>query len=381
MFGKSFELFEIFGFKIRVDVSWFVLALLITWSLAAPPNGWFPSLYKDLAPATYWSMGVAGAVGLFISIVLHELSHALMARRFGLPMRGITLFIFGGVAEMTDEPPSPKAEFFVAIAGPIASIAIAIACWLIAGVGAAGGWPLALTGVLSYLALINAVLVAFNLIPAFPLDGGRVLRSALWQWQGSLSSATRVTSQIGSVFGIVLIALGVLSVVTGNFVSGMWWFLIGLFLRNAAQMSYQQVLVRRVLEGEPVRRFMETDPVTVSRAASVRQLVEDYVYRYHFKMFPVVDNGRLLGCVTTRQIKSLPPSEWDRQSVSALMETCSADNTVGPESDALKALSIMNRTRSSRLMVVEGGRLVGIIALKDMLKFLSLKIELEGAGD
>jgi Zn-dependent protease len=375
MFGKRFDLFTVFGFTIRLDTSWFIVAVLVAWSLA---KGYFPARVPDLSATTYWLMGTVGALGLFASVVLHELSHALVARRYGLAMRGITLFIFGGVAEMEDEPPHARAEFMVAIAGPIASVLIGAGFFGAYGLGATAAWSAPPLEVLFYLAFINIVLAAFNMIPAFPLDGGRVLRSALWHWKKSLRWATRVTSTIGSGFGLALILLGVVSVIQGNFVGGMWQFLIGLFLRNAAQMSYQQLLLRRALEGERVARFMQTEPVTVSRSLSVRELVEDYVYKHHFKMFPVVDDGRIVGCVTTRQIKELPREEWDRQTVGALAEACSGENTVAPESDAMEAMTKMSRGGASRLLVVDGGRLVGVLALKDLLRFLSLKVELEG---
>lgn len=374
MFGRSFDLFTVFGFKIRLDLSWFVVAVLITWSLAA---GYFPSAYPDLARSTYWAMGLAGALLLFASVVAHELSHALMARRFGLEMRGITLFIFGGVAEMADEPPSAKAEFWVAIAGPIASLLIA-GGFFVLSVGAS--WPAAVGGVIGYLATINFILALFNMIPAFPLDGGRVLRSGLWHWKNDLRWATRITSAIGSTFGLLLIVLGVVLLVTGGpgaFVSAMWMALIGLFLRAAAQQSYRQLLLRRNLEGEPVSRFMQTEPVVVPRHLSVEELVSEYVYRHHHKLFPVVDGERLVGCVTTRKIKELPREEWGRTSVGALAEGWSEENSIEPDADAMHALSRMSRGRASRLMVVDDGRLVGIITLKDLLSFLSLKIELE----
>lgn len=376
MFGKTFDLFTIFGFKIRLDLSWFVVAVLITWSLA---SGVFPQLSPGLANTVYWTMGVAGALLLFGSVVAHELSHALIARRFGVEMKGITLFIFGGVAEMTDEPPSPKAEFWVAVAGPIASLVVAAVFFAFVSTAELS---VAVRGVVGYLAGINVILALFNLIPAFPLDGGRILRSALWQWKGSLRWATRVTSAIGSGFGFVLIALGVLQLVFGGadaLVSAMWLALIGLFLRGAAQMSYQQLLLRRVLEGEPVRRFMHPDPVTVPRHVSVEELVSDYVYRHHYKLYPVVDGGRLVGCVTTRQVKGLPREEWARTSVGALAGECTEENAISPDADAMEALSRMSRGRASRLMVVDDGRLVGIITLKDLLEFFSLKIELEAA--
>jgi predicted transcriptional regulator len=158
----------------------------------------------------------------------------------------------------------------------------------------------------------------------------------------------------------------------------MWWFLIGMFLQGAAKASYQQLVTRKALEGEPVRRFMKTDPVTVSPSVSLEQLVEGYVYKYHFKMFPVVeDSDRLLGCVTTKQVKEIPRQDWGRKTVGELASQCSPENSIEPQADAMKALSIMNQTGNSRLMVVEKGRLVGIIALKDLLELLSLKVELE----
>ena len=377
MFGKRFELFTLFGFAVRIDLSWFVLAILITWSLA---TGYFPTVYEQLLPTSYWIMGAVAALGMFISVVLHELAHSFVARRHGVQMKGITLFIFGGVAEMTEEPPSPKAEFQVAIAGPIASVLISAVCYCLYLLARIGGLGLGVVGVLGYLAMINLVLVVFNMIPAFPLDGGRVLRSVLWQAKGSLRKATRTTSRLGATFGTVLVLLGLLSVITGNFVGGMWWFLIGLFLRGAAQMSYQQLLLRQVLEGEPVRRFMHAAPVAVPRSISVEELVDQYVYRHHFKMFPVVDNGELVGCVSTRDIKELPREEWARSSVTAIMKRCGEENTVAADDDAMKALARMNQTRASRLMVVEEGRLIGVLALKDLLDFFALKLELNDLG-
>jgi CBS domain-containing protein len=277
---------------------------------------------------------------------------------------------------MDREPPSPRAEFWVAVAGPVASVVIAALCGLASVAVLAPGPGRA---VLGYLAWVNSVLVAFNVVPAFPLDGGRILRSLLWHWRGSLRWATRVTAGIGSGFGLVLIALGILLVIAGgDLLGGVWLLLIGMFLRNAAQMSYRSLIVRRVIEGEPVSRFMRRDPVTVPRSLSIAELVEDYVYRHHFKMFPVVDDDRLLGCVTTRRIKQVPRDEWPRQSVSSILEPCTDANTVGPNSDALQALSKMHRTSASRLLVVEDGRLAGILTLKDLLAFLSLKVELEG---
>ncbi len=373
MFGKRITLFRLLGFEVRIDLSWLVLGLLIAWSLA---RGVFPGHYKDLPAATYWWMGVAGALGLFGSIVFHELSHSLVARRFGLPMKGITLFIFGGVAEMEDEPPSAKAEFFMAVAGPLSSILLALILYTVFAAGAA--LPAPVSGVIGYLAIINLVLAVFNLLPAYPLDGGRVLRSILWRWKKDIRRATRISSQIGAGFGIALVLLGAFNVLTGNIIGGIWQVMIGFFLRGAAQSSYQQLVIRTALEGETVERFMKKDPVTVPPSLSLADLVEEYIYSYHYKMFPVVQGGQLLGCINARQVKEIPREQWRSRTVGESLTACSPETAVAPRVDVIKALSIMSRTGNSRLLVVEGGRLAGIITLKDIMGFLSVKIDLGG---
>ncbi len=373
MFAKRFRIFTLFSFDVYVDVSWFLIVLLITWSLATV----FPHWYGGLETNVAWLMGLFGALGLFASILFHELGHALVARRFGIEMKGITLFIFGGVAEMKDEPPSPKSELLVAIAGPLVSVLISAVCFGLAQVGQFGDWPIPVTGVLWYLGLINAVLLVFNLIPAFPLDGGRVLRAILWEVRGSLRWATKITSSIGLWFGTVLIVLGVLSLISGNVLGGVWQFIIGMFLRSAAQMSYQQVLIRRALEGEPIGRFMQTQLNTVSPSLTIDRLVEDFVYKHHHKMYPVIINGQVLGCVTIANIKSVPRHQWGSTTVDQILAPLNEENSIDIENDAMQVLSRMSSLNASRLMVTQNGQLMGMIALKDLMDFLSLKIELE----
>lgn len=377
MFGKKITLFRLFGFAVHVDMSWIVIAVLVTWSLAV---GLFPFQFPGFSTATYWIMGIAGSLGLFASIIFHEMSHSLVARRFGIPMKGITLFIFGGVAEMDDEPPSPKAEFSMAIAGPLSSFFLAFLFYGIYILGVQNGWPTPANGVIGYLGVINAILAIFNMVPAFPLDGGRVFRSILWGWKNDIRWGTRISSAFGSAFGLFLIFIGLFNVLRGNFIGGVWQFLIGMFLRAAAQMSYQQLLARQALEGEPVSRFMKSDPVTVSPSMSLAQLIDDYIYRHQHKMFPVVRNGELAGCIDLDQVKEIPRDEWAYRTVGEVAKTCAVENTISPDAEAMKALSKMSRTRRSRLLVVENGRLVGVLSLKDLLSYLSRKMELEN-GD
>jgi len=377
MFGRGIKLFEIFGFAVKIDASWLILAVLVTWSLA---GGYFPESYKGLSPATYLWMGVAGAAGLFASIVFHELSHSLVARRYGMPIRGITLFIFGGVAEMEDEPPTAPSEFLMAIAGPIASGVLAGTFYLLGIVGDGAAAPVPVLGVLDWLAFVNMMLAVFNLVPAFPLDGGRMLRAALWGWKGNLQWATRVAANAGSIFGYVLIGWGLINFISGNVVGGIWYALIGMFLRAAASSSYVQLQTRRVFEGEPVRRFMVRDPVTVPPDITVQRLVNDYVYVHYHELFPVVDSSGLRGCVGIAQIKQVPREKWELARVFEIMSPSSEDNTVDAGLDAIQALRLMRRTGNSRLMVVDKGALVGLVTLKDLLHLIGLKMEIEGRG-
>ncbi len=372
MFGKSITLFRLFGFEVKVDLSWVVIAVLITWSLAREV---FPTTVRGLSPATYWWMGALGAVGLFLSVVFHELWHSLVARRFGIVMSGITLFIFGGVAQMEDEPKDPRAEFWMAAAGPLSSIFIGLILYGVAK-AFAGAWPRPLVGVVGYLGYLNLILAVFNLVPAFPLDGGRIFRSVLWSARKDLLSATRIASQVGAGFGLLLMGAGLLSMLLGQFISGIWWLFIGMFLRGAANSSYQETVRRRALQGEKARSIMHPDPTTVSSRTTVRQLVEDYIYHYHYTLFPVVDDGRLKGCVTTREVRDVPRAEWDVRRVSELSAACTDGTTVAPDMDALAVLQTMRRTGNTRLMVVDGDKLLGIITLKDLLNFIAVRLEI-----
>lgn len=381
MFGRGLTLFRLFGFRVRIDWSWIVIAILVAWSLAV---GLFPFHYRDLSTGTYWAMGIVGALGLFLSIVAHEFAHSLAARRFGLEMKGITLFLFGGVAEMTNEPPSPRAEFWMAIMGPIASFVLAglfaLSWWI-----ADGRIADPAVGVLGYLAAINALLGGFNLVPAFPLDGGRILRAALWARRGDIRPATRTAARLGGWFGLLLIGLGVFNVLGGNFVGGVWWFLLGLFVRGAAAASWQQLVSRQILSGVAVERFMNDAPVTVPAEVDLRQFVDGYVYTHHHKLFPVVsaapgDGERLAGCITVGAVTAVPREQWPQRRVGELAVPCGEENTIPPDADAAEALERMRRHGHSRLVVAAGGRVVGVVTLRDLMEYLSLRLELEPTG-
>ncbi len=371
LFGRGLFLFRLFGIDVKLDPSWFIIAILVTWTLAANV---FPPMLPDAGAGIHWAMGVVGALGLFASILAHEFGHAIVAQRRGLPMRGITLFIFGGVAEMTREPDSATDEFLVAIAGPLVSVAVGLACLAAAVMPIPG----AMDAVVWYLGWINLMLVLFNMIPAFPLDGGRVLRSALWAWRGDLRWATSIASQIGGGFGLVLILLGVFALFSGAIIQALWFGLIGLFLRSAARQSYDQILVRETLAGQPVRAFMNSEPRVVPGGTTIDDFVDNYVYRHHYKMFPVIEDDRLRGCVSIERVRDLPRDSWPTHRVNELAEACDGENTIAATADATDALAKMARTGRSRLMVLEGERLVGVIALKDLVRYIELRRQLEG---
>jgi Zn-dependent protease len=380
MTSHRVTILRVAGIPIRLDVSWVVIATVLTWSLAVHFARTIPEATSaHFSTAGYWALGAVAAIGLFVCLILHELGHALVGRRFGMRTRSITLFIFGGVAELEREPLTAWAEFWMALAGPAVSVVLAAASWLVATCAMILDWPIAIYAVSRELAFVNAMLVGFNLVPAFPLDGGRVLRAILWASTGNLKRATSITSQIGLGFGSAMILLGVVGIVAGQVVFGLWWLMLGWFLRGASQSGYEHVVVRRALEGEPVERFMTTDVSSVRPDLDVEHLVEDYVFEQHHKLYPVRDNGRLLGYVTPREIKHLPRAEWPHHRVAEIMASDLERVEITPDTDALAALMRMQQNDQSRLLVVDHGKLVGIVTLRDLLDLLNLKLELDDA--
>jgi Zn-dependent protease len=369
MFGRRWQLFRLRGIPISVDSSWLIILALITWSLVM--------LFREAVPgldaAVYWLLGVSVAMAFFTCIVLHELGHALVARAVGIPIRAITLFLFGGVAEMEDEPPSASSEFLMAITGPAVSALLAAGFWWLSGQVETP----ALVFPLRYLALINLTVLIFNLVPAFPLDGGRVFRAILWAAMGNVRRATWWASAFGQGFAWLLIWSGLLHLFSGYLFQGIWLGLIGLFLNAAARGNYQQVLVRQALSGEPVSRFMTREPIVAPPDLDLRTWVEEYVYHHHRKMFPVASNGHLEGVISTKALSRYPRGEWDKHTVAEAMQPDVGRLSVTPDADSQQAWAKMQKTGSSRLLVVDGDRLVGIVSLKDLMHFLNAKLELE----
>lgn len=392
MFFGRIRLLSAFGIPIYIDLSWLLIAALLTISLKATFQTQLELAQvvvpAERVPSQALLMALATTVAFFACVVLHELGHALVGRSRGMEIRGITLFLFGGVAELGSEPPSAGSEFLMAIGGPVVSLVLGIGFLVATWIGQTLGWPLQLLLVTDLLGTVNLGLLLFNLVPAFPLDGGRVLRSFLWWATGNLRRATHWSSTLGRAFGWLLIAVGVFSLISPLFEAeravnwgGLWFVLIGYFVLQAARGSYQQVLLREALRGEPVRRFMRVEPITVPPTLDLERWVDEYVYRYHRRSFPVAENGRVEGMISTEDLQDVPRDEWDRHTVAEVMETELDGLRISPATDAMEALERMQRTGSSRLLVLEGEQLVGIVTLKDLLRFLNLKLELEDQSE
>ena len=373
MLGGNLKLTTVFGIEIKVNVSWVFIAALLSWALA---KGYFPVVHEGLQQIDYWSMSIIAVLGLFASILLHELAHSIVARAFGLEIKSITLWLLGGMAEMRDEPPTPKAEFLMAIAGPAASVSLA-GLFYLTGAALGSGGSAALIGlVASYLAKLNLVLAIFNLAPAFPLDGGRVARAAIWSATGNYQRATDIASIMGSIFGLGLIALGLISLLTGMGLSSLWLVILGLFIRFAADASRAQAQAKHTLAGERVSDTMTANPICVSPDIPVAHLIEHYMYKYPFEFFPVVDNGQLVGSVSLHEVKRVPPGERGAIPVHQITRPLTDDHTIGIDASATQALAQMQATGQSLLMVTRGQAIVGVIAMRDILRLVTLKTTL-----
>ncbi|MFH0777033.1 MAG: site-2 protease family protein, partial [Candidatus Eisenbacteria bacterium] len=271
---RGFDLFTIGGIRISINYTWFVVLGLVIWTLGV---GYFPANYPGLGTPTVWVISVAGALLLFISVLLHELSHSFVANRLGLGIRGITLFIFGGIAHLGKEPDDPNTEIKVAAAGPACSLVLSALFFVLSMLAARRGAG-AVHALFLYVAIMNGALVIFNLVPGFPLDGGRLLRAVLWKRSGDVRRATRIASHFGKGFAIVLILVGLYRIFVEKDLGGIWFVLIGMFLQQAAEGSYQQVLVRKALSGLRVSEIMSTEVVSVETSLTLDQLVEAYFF-------------------------------------------------------------------------------------------------------
>lgn len=392
----GFRLGRVAGIEIQVDWSLLIIFLLVAFSLAA---GVFPAWHPDWSPGLAWGTAIAAAILFFASVLIHELSHAIVGRANGIRIRRITLFIFGGMAHMENEAPTWRAELAMAIVGPVTSLVLGAICiWLASQITGpieidpehpaktlAALNPVAT--LLLWLGPINMILGIFNLIPGFPLDGGRVLRSVLWAVTGSLHTATQWASRAGQGFAWLLMGTGFAMILglrvpffgTG-LVSGLWLAFIGWFLNNAAMMGYRQEVIRENLVGLPVTRLMQRQFTRVDPGLAIDDLVSDHVMASGQRAFPVERNGVLAGLISLKDLQKVARAQWSTATVGDLMTPAQSLVTVGADRDANEALALLGRNDLNQLPVVDGDRLVGMVRREDILKWLSLQTGL-GTGE
>ncbi|NGZ03232.1 MAG: peptidase M50 [Nitrospira sp. WS238] len=363
------DLFQIFGIQVRLDWSWFLIFLLVLWSLSA---GYLPQEYPGFERLTYWTTGLMTTILFFLSILIHELSHAMMAIRSGIKVPAITLFVFGGMAHTAEEAKSPKIELSIAIVGPLTSFVLAGLFWTISRMVPEESNPM-IAVACDYLAWINLVLGAFNLVPGYPLDGGRVFR-ALWWWKtGSLVRATRVAADIGKGFAVTLMIIGGLQIFSGIFIGGLWLIFIGMFLRGIAEGSFQELIIRRSLEKIQGRDVMVPHPVTVAPDLSLNRLIDEYLLRYGYDGFPVATNGRIEGIVTLDQVKGFSQEEHRRTTVREVMTPLTPALTIASDDAAAEGLQRMAKGRSDWLVVMENEHMVGMMTSRNFARFLDIQ--------
>jgi Zn-dependent protease/CBS domain-containing protein len=367
---SSLRLFRIAGIDIGIHYTWILIFVLLSWSLA---QGFFPQLYPGWDTVTYWITGLVAALLLFGSVLVHELAHSLVAQARGMTVRSITLFIFGGVSNLEDEPEKPKTEFVMSIVGPLSSLALAGIFWGLLHLVGDRQSPVAAT--FSYLALINALLAGFNLLPGFPLDGGRVLRAILWNKTGNLVKATNIAATVGRFMGWGFIAFGLFQVFAGNFIGGIWFALIGWFLSSSAEASRREVTLREQLSGVQVKEVMTINPVHISPDTSVTELVGNVFRKQHGRAVPVCENDKVVGIVTVTDVKELPQEKWAGTAVKEIM-TSEPLYSVTPDDDLNTALRFITKHDINQVLVLRGNECAGLVSRSDILTHLQMSQEL-----
>lgn len=369
----SLRVGKIIGVEIKLHYTWFVIFTLVTWTLA---QGYMPQQYPGLPSALYWVIGAVAALLLFASVLFHELCHSYVAKRQGLPVPAITLFLFGGVSQIAEEPQNPNLEFRIALVGPLSSFALA------ALLGAAWYWAVALNlssviaAPLQYGALINILLGAFNLIPAFPLDGGRLFRAKVWKWKNDLVAATRLSTKVAEGFAYALMFTGFLVILFGVWIGGLWLIFIGWFLRNGAEASLKQTIVSQALADVAVGNVMTQQVVAVKPHLPVAEVVDGYFYRYKHGGFPVVQDGRFGGVITVHDVQKIPREKWRSTLVRDAMTPAEKIISARPEEPAVEAMIKLSRHDVGRLPVLKEGRIVGIITRSDLMRVIKTRTEL-----
>lgn len=366
----SFRIARIAGIDVAVHYTWLLIFTFITWSLAV---GYFPELYQGWETWLYWVTGAISAILLFLSVLLHELAHSIVAKSQGLQVKGITLFLLGGISNLETEPQKPGLEFLIAIVGPLSSMLLAGIFKAVDWLGYAPQGPV--KAIVDYVVLLNILLAAFNVLPGFPLDGGRVLRSIIWGATNDLKKATSIASIVGQVFGWIFIAGGVFIALAGDLMGGIWLVLIGLFLNGAAEAARRELEMRSIWLNVRVSSVMNDHPETVEPSASVSSLVNEVFIKRGLRVAPVVQDNVLQGIVTIADIKKIPASDWPMTSIGKIM-TVLPLKTVKPEDNMSTAVQMMAENRFDQLPVIVDSRLVGVLSRADIIRYVQVHYEL-----
>ena len=368
---NNIRLGRIAGIPINVHPSWFLIFGLVTWSLA---SGYFPQEYPELSTPILWLLGVFTSLMFFLSVLVHELAHAFVARRNGLPVEGITLFIFGGVASIGDEPPSAGAEFRIAIVGPLASLGLALFFEVLFLLDQQ--IPL-LAAPSVWLARINLMLALFNMIPGFPLDGGRVLRAAIWHWTGSLYRATQIASSAGQLVALGFNVVGIITIVTGSLFNGLWLIFIGWFLQNAIAANLTHTSLRVLLQDATVAQAMTVNVRRVDYLLPLQRLVDEQVVREGQRLFVVGSEAEAEGVVTLDAINSVPSRQWPFRTAGQVMVALERLPRLAPDAGLLDALKTMDDTRADELLVMDNDRVVGVLAREAIMQLVQVRARMQ----
>ncbi|WP_300019868.1 site-2 protease family protein [uncultured Roseobacter sp.] len=369
MFSNAVKLFSINGFDIKLDPSWLLIAALITWTLS---QGYFPAILPHQSTGTYLAMALIAMLCFFASLLLHELAHSVVARRLGVPIKGITLFLFGGVAELEAEPRSAAVEFWVALAGPVMSLALALGFWILAQLSETLAAATPVSMVLGYLALINLILALFNLVPAFPLDGGRVLRAYLWHRKGDVLAATETAAQSGTIFAYVLMGFGLVALFNGALIAGLWQIMIGFFVLMAARAAYQTQLAKVAFDHKTVAALMQRDPIVISPEMTLSEFVNRIMLRHNVSFVPVVEDGVLLGHMDQAVLAGIDREHWSNTRVGDVFAGLDGQASISGEMPVQDLMVRIADTGRRKFLVVDGHQLMGVISLADLTRYLRL---------
>lgn len=369
MFGTSWKVARVAGIDVRVDSSWLLIALFVGYSFFAR----FELLYEELPGGQAVVLATVAAAVFFLSVLLHEFAHSLVAQARGIPVKGITLFLFGGVTEARLESRSAREEFVVAVVGPVTSVAVGALLWGVANVAGSTDDPV--PGTIAYLAWVNLTLAVFNMLPGLPLDGGRVLRSAIWGATGDMARATRVAARVGQFLGYAMIAAGVYSLLLGA--GGLWVAFIGWFLAQSAQASYTQLRLSRLLRGVTAADVMSRALVCIPGDLGLDEAIDRYFLRYDHSAFPVVDEGRTIGLLTMRAVRRVPAEDRGRRTVRDTMSALDDTTSVPPDCPLERVVEIFGESEGARVLVRQDGAVVGIVSPSDVARWVQRSEELD----